>query len=105
MSEHRKLSRQRTYKSALLLRNDENISLRCILKNSSDYGALIVLQSAVPVPREFEILIESDQLIASCKVAWRDGKYIGARAFSGWKHYGSQQKFSGKKVTYERYVV
>ena len=105
MSEHRKLCRQRTYKSALLLRNDENISLRCTLKNSSDFGALIVLDSVVPVPREFEVLIESDQLIASCKVVWREGKCIGARAFSGWKHYASQPKLSGKKITYERYVV
>jgi len=105
MSEDRKLCRQRTLKNAILIRNDEKISLRCTLKNTSEYGALVMLESVVPVPHEFELLIEADQLIASCKIVWRNGKMIGARAFSGWKQFAPNRKPLNDKTVYERYVV
>ena len=105
MSEERKWCRFRTLKSAKIIRKNENLSLDCTLRNRSEFGAQISLESPVVIPKEMELLIESDELVAACAVVWQDGNRVGLCAFSGWKPVTKPARFSKKPLEHERYVI
>ncbi|MGI9379126.1 MAG: PilZ domain-containing protein [Methyloligellaceae bacterium] len=105
MSEERKWCRYRTLKSAKIIRKNENLSLDCTLRNRSEFGAQIALESPVAIPNEMELLVESDELSAACTVVWQDGNRVGLCAYSGWKPATKTNRLSKGQLEPERYVI
>ena len=50
-----------------------------IVKNLSDTGALLQVESIVGIPDQFTLFIESDNLKRECQVVWRQPTKLGIR--------------------------
>jgi hypothetical protein len=70
-------TRQRTYKGGRI--NFETAGLDCIIRNLSDKGACLEVESPTPVPDNFRLIIMPESLVRTCEVAWRKPRKIGVR--------------------------
>ena len=52
-------------------------AIDCIVKNMSQTGAALEVQSPVGIPDEFTLVIKPESLKRNCRVAWRSAKRIG----------------------------
>lgn len=53
----------------------------CVIRNMSETGAALEVESPVGIPDEFRLLIKPEFLKRNCRVVWRSAKRIGV-AFS-----------------------
>jgi len=77
-SEHRRSLRRRTLKTGKISFSFA-AGLDCIVRNISETGALLQLETSVGVPDKFDLIIKPDNIKRSCEVAWRSAKRIGVR--------------------------
>jgi PilZ domain len=77
MTEHRNHSRQRTLKAGRIVFNQRRSCIDCTVRNLSPTGACPHVPSTVGIPEAFELVIESDGINRSCRVAWRSEQRIG----------------------------
>jgi hypothetical protein len=76
MGEQRRSSaRRRVLKAGLIA--FEGSSLDCMVRNVSAGGVSIEILGAVEIPEEFKPVIEADDFIRACRVAWRRGPRLG----------------------------
>lgn len=54
-------------------------SIDCILRNVSETGALLEIESPVGIPDEFLLVIKKDNIARNCSVVWRSARQIGVR--------------------------
>ena len=52
-------------------------SIDCVVRNISETGASLEVESPVGVPERFELLIVADRCCKSCKVVWRKERRVG----------------------------
>ena len=78
MDEHRRSPRQRSLKGGTITFGTYP-SVDCIIRNISDKGARLEVQSAAAVPDHFMLLIKPELLKRSCRVAWRENQNIGVQ--------------------------
>jgi hypothetical protein len=76
-SEQRKKPRHRTLKAGRIIFNQRRSVLDCTVRNLSSTGARLDVPSTVGIPEAFELIIESDEIARSCRVAWRTERRIG----------------------------
>jgi hypothetical protein len=82
MVETRKTNRRRVLKSATI--EFDRSAHSCSIRNLSDAGAALELPYAVPVPHEFKLVLESNQMTRLCRVIWRRENRLGVSfAYAG----------------------
>ncbi|MEO6380656.1 MAG: PilZ domain-containing protein [Nitrobacter sp.] len=77
MSEYRAAPRKRTLKTGTIEFGGGGID--CIVRNMSDTGAALSVESPVGIPSEFKLVIAADQVSRVCRVVWRKENRIGIR--------------------------
>lgn len=69
--------RQRALKAAKIVLNHEHSTIDCLIRNRAGHGAKLELKAVFVVPEFFEILIDSDQVIAPARRVWQIGEKMG----------------------------
>ena len=70
--------RRRIFKVAAIEYGERAVStVACTVRNISDTGASVDLNSPLWFPDEFTLVIESDGLRKPGRVAWRNGRKVG----------------------------
>lgn len=77
-SERRVAPRMRTLKRARVLFNNRFSTIDCIVRNVSHTGALLTVDTAVHLPKEFEIAI-GEEPIRPAKLVYRREMFAGIR--------------------------
>ncbi len=75
--EHRRAARRRTLKGATIVYGEGTFTVKCLVKNLSDTGALIEVESTNEVPNTFRLVFEDRSVDRRCTVAWRSEKRLG----------------------------
>lgn len=83
--ERRGAPRHRTLKGALVVFDHHQRALDCTVRNLSDSGAIIALESARDVPERFELLLPHDHVIADARAVWRTLKEVGVAITGAWR--------------------
>jgi hypothetical protein len=78
MDERRSTQRQRVLKAGSIQVGNGG-AIDCTVRNFSQFGAALDVQSPVGIPDEFVLIIPSDDLRFTCRVAWRKAGRIGIR--------------------------
>ena len=76
-SERRVAPRSRIFKRAQILTNNRFSTVDCIVRNISATGALLTIDPAVPLPKEFEVRIGEDASIRPAKLVYRREMFAG----------------------------
>ena len=79
MAERRNAQRMRTLRSGKILFNQKGSVLDCVVRNLSDGGACLQVESPVGVPQRFELMIDGESAKRTCDLAWQAGNRIGVR--------------------------
>jgi PAS domain-containing protein len=77
MQERRKSPRSRNLKGGKILFNNKQSVITCTVRNISDDGANLHVQSAQGVPAFFDLLIEGEPAHRACDVVWKAQGRIG----------------------------
>lgn len=75
MVEKRASQRYRVFKGGTI--TFENNGIACTVRNMSDSGAAIDLESPVILPQSFTLSITRDNLVRNCRPVWRADKRVG----------------------------
>ena len=75
MSEHRIAPRKRVLKAGTIEFGGGGID--CIVRNLSDTGAALSVESPVGIPSEFNLVVVADEVNRRCRVVWRKENRIG----------------------------
>jgi hypothetical protein len=54
-------------------------SVDCIIRNMSDTGACLEVETPAGIPNDFTLLIRPEIIKRSCHVVWRKERRIGVR--------------------------
>ena len=74
---HRTVDRKRVLKGARILFNGHNSSIDVAIRDLSDTGCRLRLDSMVPVPEHFDLLVRMDSRLYPSRVVWRKANEIG----------------------------
>lgn len=75
MTEHRATQRHRVLKRGTISFNGAGIS--CTVRNLSDSGAALEVNSPVGIPPNFALVVDGDHTAKPCHIVWRKEKRIG----------------------------
>ena len=75
MSEHRIAPRKRILKAGTIEFGGGAID--CTVRNLSETGAALSVESPVGIPTEFKLIVASDHVNRTCRVVWRKENRIG----------------------------
>ena len=76
MSDTRNSPRLRTFKGGSIMFGVA-AAIDCIIRNMSETGAALEIESPVGIPDEFTLLIKPEYVKRNCRVAWRSANRIG----------------------------
>jgi hypothetical protein len=79
MEEHRNATRHRTFKGARIAFKDHGAAIDCVVRNLSDGGARLKVESPIGISETFDLVFEDDQSVRSCRVVWRKDTQIGVK--------------------------
>lgn len=79
--DNRDTQRHRTLKGAKIVLNEGFSTFSCTVRNMSDTGAKLIVQSIVGVPKRFELALDDGRRF-QCETAWHTEKEIGVRFIS-----------------------
>lgn len=69
--------RRRTFKGGKIFFNDDRSVIDCTVKNLSQSGAALLVESTIGIPSEFNLLISPEHVLKACKVVWKTETQIG----------------------------
>ena len=75
--EKRREHRRRVLKSGALNFNSGYSSLGCRVRNLTEHGALLEMESTVGVPSEFDFLLSGETSPVSARIVWREANRMG----------------------------
>ena len=78
LPEHRGSPRLRALKGGSILFGTA-AAIDCTIRNMSETGAALEVESPVGIPDDFDLLIKPERIKRNCRVAWRSAKRIGVR--------------------------
>jgi hypothetical protein len=84
--------RRRVLKAGVVATNNRHLTASCTVRDISETGARLRVDSSLSVPDTFELIIEIDGLEANCQVVWRSANEVGA------KFIGAPRKVAAKRV-------
>lgn len=73
----RRSDRRRTYKGGRIFFNHDRSVIDCTVKNFSQGGALLFVESAIGIPSEFNLVVNSDNVSKACRAIWKTETQIG----------------------------
>src|SRR6516165_554075 len=76
-AERRASPRRRTYKVARIGFGGGRAVITCLIRNLSETGACLGVESPVGIPDKFNLVFESGEPSRMCHVMWRKAKLIG----------------------------
>jgi hypothetical protein len=79
INERRTKRRQRTFKAAKIIFNQQRSVLDCTARDITETGACLVVGSSVGLPEVFELRIPIDNVKHSCRVMWRSPDRVGVK--------------------------
>jgi PilZ domain len=74
--EHRKDSRRRVLKQARIAFKDRMAAIDCTVRNISDGGACLEVESPIGIPASFDLVLDQT-CVRSCRVTWRKATRLG----------------------------
>jgi hypothetical protein len=77
MSEQRKSGRRRALKGGRIIFNEGWGTLSCTIRNLSDDGAKLQLESVLGIPSEFTLMFDDGSPSRKCLVKWRNPTSLG----------------------------
>lgn len=84
--------RRRVLKAAVVASNDRHLTIDCMVRDLSETGARLRIDSSLTVPDTFELIIDIDGLEADCQVVWR------AKNEAGVRFLGAPRRVAAKRV-------
>jgi hypothetical protein len=75
MEQKRFSTRRRVLKAGLIA--FEGATVVCTIRNVSSGGVAIEIKGSVEIPETFKLVVEADNFISCCRVAWRQGRRVG----------------------------
>jgi hypothetical protein len=69
--------RRRTLKGGKIRFRSLGASIDCVIRNLSDTGACLQVESQIGIPDSFELFITDDKSARTCRIVWRSGNRIG----------------------------
>jgi PilZ domain len=75
-SERRNNGRHRVLKGARIALNGRSAAIDCTVRNLSDRGACLNVDSPVGIPDSFDLVL-AHASVRNCRVAWRKATQIG----------------------------
>ena len=78
MEEHRNSQRHRTFKGGTIS-FDRFAGIDCLVRNISDSGACLDVDTPVGIPEIFTLVIKPERVQRECQVVWRMPHKIGVR--------------------------
>jgi hypothetical protein len=81
MTERRTSPRGKTYKVARIAFGGNRAVIGCLVRNLSDSGACLAVESPIGIPDAFNLVFDSGEPSRTCSVMWRADRRIGV-AFS-----------------------
>lgn len=75
MSENRIVARKRVLKAGTI--EFSGGAIDCTIRNLSETGAALSVESPVGIPSEFNLIVAADHVNRACTVVWRKEKRIG----------------------------
>ena len=78
MNEHRRSPRHRMLKAGIVS-FARAAGIDCTVRNVSDTGACLEIESPVGIPNDFTLVISKDNVKRPCHVMWRSARRIGVR--------------------------
>ena len=75
MIEKRAAQRHRVFKGGTI--TFENSGIACTVRNMSEGGAAIDLDTSITLPQSFTLSITRDNFVRNCRTVWRSDRRIG----------------------------
>lgn len=75
--ERRGAARRRTLFAGKIIFNQQSSVFNCIVRNVSEAGACLEVESPVGIPHQFELVVEGAGIRADYRIIWRRGNRIG----------------------------
>jgi hypothetical protein len=75
MDEKRNTTRRRVFKAGKITFGGAAID--CTVRNISQTGAALGVESSLGIPASFTLVIEADHSSQQCRIVWRKEKQIG----------------------------
>jgi PilZ domain-containing protein len=72
----RKLPRHRVLKGAHITFRSHQATIDCTVRNLSEKGACLKVQSPIGIPDDFDLVLNSKSVV-HCRVTWRKATQIG----------------------------
>src|SRR6185369_9008471 len=70
MDERRREVRSRTLYSGKIVFNDRRSVIDCIVRNLSEAGACLQVDSTQGIPESFELVVDGEESSRRCRLAW-----------------------------------
>jgi hypothetical protein len=77
MDEKRHTLWHRTLKGGRIAFQGDRAAIQCIIRNLSDEGACLVVESPVGIPDTFHLVFDEGEPDRQCKVVWRTKDRLG----------------------------
>jgi hypothetical protein len=74
---NRRTPRHRVLKGAKISFHQLGTSTACTVRNLSDSGACLLVESQAGIPNDFDLVLDSSKAVKHCRVQWRVGRKIG----------------------------
>lgn len=78
MLERRDTQRHRTFKGGSIS-FDRYAGIECVVRNLSEHGACLELDSPGSVPADFSLIIRPENVRRACHLVWRAEHRLGVR--------------------------
>ena len=78
MNEKREIQRRRTLKAGTI-RVDAKYTIDCLVRDLSNTGASLEIESPIGIPNRFTLVTKKDREHRSCHVIWWSPRRIGVR--------------------------
>jgi hypothetical protein len=76
-SDSRRDRRQRTLKDGKIIINENKSIINCVIRDVSTTGAKLKIPATTELPKEFKLLLVSDNRIVPVARVWRRGDLVG----------------------------
>lgn len=77
MTERRRQQRHRTLRSGKIVFHDRRSVIDCLVRNLSDGGSCLQVNTTLNIPNTFELLIDGEEESYPCQVMWMSKNRIG----------------------------
>jgi hypothetical protein len=77
LNQKRVAPRHRTFKGGKIRFRALGASIDCVIRNLSETGACLQVESQSGIPDTFELFTTEDRSVRTCRVVWRSANRIG----------------------------